>query len=98
MYAQLNISGETVTKYDVVVHVPAEMADSVETAVLRVGYLYPDLQIEISSSLIGVYPVSAIEKESVAKELKHLLYREHIRATFASYRQKALSRVYGGRS
>jgi hypothetical protein len=79
----------------VFIDAPEEMRPSLAAAVVRASYLYPDYEIIGLSNGISAAGVSPEEAKDVKRQIKYLLYREHIRTGFADYRNKALDRVYG---
>ena len=86
----------TTGEVSVFIEAPEEMRDCVTAAALRASYLYPGYEIVASANGLCAGGVPPQEAQSVRRDLRYILYREHIRRGFADYRSKALDRVYGG--
>lgn len=78
------------------IDIPPALKRAIEPAILRAGYLFPEIEITADGSVIIVQSFDLKKRAAIEKEIKYLLYREHIRQEFAPYRKKALDRVYGG--
>lgn len=86
------------TENKITIDVPPDLERAMEPAILRAGYLFPDIRITADGSSIVAQSFDPEESATIEKEIKYLLYREHVRQEFAPYRKKALDRVYGGAS
>lgn len=78
------------------IDIPAALERAVEPAILRASYLFPEIEITACGSVVVVKSFDPKKRAAIEKEIKYLIYREHVRQEFAPYRKKALDRVYGG--
>lgn len=78
---------------DVIIGIPKGFCDHVDTALLRLRYLYPSWEMSVASGLFKVANVPSSEVPLVQREVNYALYRERIRSEGAPLRELLLKSV-----
>ncbi len=63
---------------DVVIDIPLIFERFLETAILRLQYLYPELEVAHSGLQVNIKNNETHSASSLKKELLHLIYKEKI--------------------
>ena len=69
------------------VDIPEAFTGLIDNAILRLNYLYPDLQFSVQGSVINVQgEIDSVEQ--LKKEITYLIYREKVYEEYLPIRKK----------